>query len=249
MSYTLVPISNSSLYPLQRTRYVETVVRNMTSNELFFGFLGPHGKRLKGYQDSSARDFYTMPGNLEQYLQSSPGHRKKRMYDHYLNALVNNIIRVTVNSRDVYYAAVANATAFAIGDLCYWDDSAKLAKPASSFTWDTNIATTQAEFADVFLGVCLDAKTASDGKVLLRFDKSPLSAFDFTIAAGTAYKIGQGFGPAKASGNALLANKVAAAVNTSSCLRLVANMTNTDTQVLLAPASAYSPSNSENALG
>lgn len=249
MSYSLVPLNTTSIYPYKRTRYTETVVRNMTASSMFFGFLGSHGKRLQAYGDASLRDYHELHGNIENDLRGIAGHRNRRRLDHYLNALANNILRVTINQRAVYYAAVANATAFTKGDICWWDNSAKLAKPASAFTWTTDLLTTQTAFALVFLGVCLDNKTASDGKVVLRFDTSPLSAFDQTVATGTAYAIGQAFGPAKAAGNALLNNKVAAAVNVASCFQLVSDMSTTDAQVLVAPASAYYPHNAALALG
>jgi hypothetical protein len=243
MPFTLVPLNTDKIYPFQRTRYVETVVRNLKANSIFCGFLSAHGKRLNAFGDANGKDFFTFTGNLEQYIRGIPGKRNKRMLDHYLNALANNIIRVTVNSRMVYYAPVANATAFNVGDICYWDNTPKQAKPAAAFTFTTDLPTTQTNFALQFLGICLDKKLAADGQTTLRFDTSPLSCFDQPIAAGTAYKIGQSFGPAKDVGNALLSNKIAACVNGSASFRLVADCSTTDTSVLVAPGSAFFPDN------
>lgn len=45
---------------------------------------------------------------------------------------------------EVAHYPVASATVIEIGDLLYYDGSANQVFPAADFTWDTNLATTQA---------------------------------------------------------------------------------------------------------
>lgn len=67
------------------------------------------------------------------------------------------------------------ALAVALGDLCYKDASDHYDKSAAQYTWDTNLATTQASFKDVFRGVSdvrrttlqtADGNQNSDGGIL-----------------------------------------------------------------------------------
>lgn len=228
----------------KRLTYAETVVRNMTTSEKYFGFLPPHGKRLKALGDASLKDYFTWTGDLNSYLQ-----KKKRYYDHYVTSQNNGLIRVTENNRVIYFATVANATAFNINDLVWWDNTAKLAKPAAALTWDTNLATTQADYVNVHLGICLTTKVASDGQVTIKVDVGPNSLYDLAIASGTAYTIGDTFGPAKDTGNNIVSNKIVKAVATSSCLQAAADATTAATQVLVRQASVWVPGNINSDLG
>lgn len=219
----------------KKVSYTETVVRNLKTSEKFYGFLPPHGKRLQAFGDSLKRDYYTFKGDIETFIG-----RRKRYIDAYNRAVdaTAPYIRVTENKRVVYYAAVSNSQAFTAGDLCYWDSGSSVAKPASQFTWDTNLATTQTAFKAVCLGVALESKTANDGKVFLKIDISGQSFFDFQLTAGSSYQIGQTFAPAKASGNALLSNKLVAAASSASCARLVTDVGSSDTSLLVTVNSA-----------
>jgi hypothetical protein len=220
-----------------KVSYTETVVRNMSAAEKYFGFLPPHGKRLKALGDSGGHDYFTFKGDLESRIGT-----RKRLIDAFQRANDNGLIQTRVNKRIVYKGVVADGTAFTVGDLCYWDDSAKLIKPASSFSWDTDLLTTQTAYALVHLGVALESKGASDGTVVMHVDISPQSFFDFTIVAGTAYKIGQTFGPAKDTGNAIVSNVLVAAVAAASVAHLISDMTTASTQVLVSTSSAYNAS-------
>src|SRR5262245_13113701 len=52
------------------------------------------------------------------------------------------------------------STAIENGYIVYQDSSTKKILPAASYTWDTNIATTQASFHDVFAGVAYERRRA-----------------------------------------------------------------------------------------
>lgn len=55
---------------------------------------------------------------------------------------------------------VASATVIEIGDLVYYDTSTDQVKPASDFTWNTDLATTQGGFADVVAGVAMESSAS-----------------------------------------------------------------------------------------
>lgn len=107
-----------------------------------------------------------------------------------------------------------SGTAVELGDLVYLDagDSTKV-KPAGSFTWDTDLATTQRQFARACAGVAAQSYDGSndqaygikDGK--LRIDSD--GVFEFACDSAS-FKIGDLVGPAKQSGNALEPQKIAA---------------------------------------
>lgn len=89
---------------------------------------------------------------------------------------------------------------------------------ASTTSWDTNLATTQTNFAAAFLGVSGQKKLAGENRVhgnstdnIIRVDCS--GVYEFSCVNGS-YEIGQWIGAAKDSGNALLDDTVAA-VSTS----------------------------------
>lgn len=105
-----------------------------------------------------------------------------------------------------FYADVADAQDISRGNLCALDGGTIVT--AADETWDTNEATTRANFVSKFAGVATRAHANGDG------DKHnvPFAAegvFDFT-AVSDDYEIGDLVGPAKDTGNALLANKVKA---------------------------------------
>lgn len=99
-------------------------------------------------------------------------------------------------------AAVDSATVIAIGDLVYQDTDD--AKPAASTTWDTNIATTQEAFHDVFLGVACQKSRSGDTDPIRVATRG---VFEFDCAAAT-FELGALVGPAKQSGNAIENGKV-----------------------------------------
>lgn len=97
-------------------------------------------------------------------------------------------------------ARVVNA-----GDMVYLatDD----VRSAAEFPWTTDLATTQAAFHDVYLGVALSSHGASDpaGELMV----ATQGLFEFDCDAAT-FLPGALVGPAKQTGNALESQKVAA---------------------------------------
>lgn len=96
-----------------------------------------------------------------------------------------------------------------IGDLLYVDTAdGNTVKPAGSYTWDTNLATTQASFHDLFAGVSNQAALAAQtGR---RIVVSTKGVFKFPCAAlGAALRAGSLVGLAKQSGNLLEPQKLA----------------------------------------
>ncbi len=117
------------------------------------------------------------------------------------------------NTNEVLGKALGTGVSLVAGDLCVQDGSGNIT-PASSVTWNTNLATTQADMKALFVGVALEdcpagsrPRIATDGE------------FWFDLDSGTP-NVGGLVGAAKAVGNALLANKVATAVVASSVGRV-----------------------------
>ena len=81
---------------------------------------------------------------------------------------------------------VDGGTVIDAGDLVYLDGDD--VKPASSFPWDTDLATTQAAFAAVFLGVAHQQSAAGETDDL-SIDLSPHAVYEFD-ANSAAYEIG-----------------------------------------------------------
>lgn len=123
---------------------------------------------------------------------------------------------------------------YEIGDLLYLDPAdGNTVKPAGSFTWDTNLATTQETFHDTFWGVSNQcALAAQTGRQLVG---STTGAFRYPCAAlGGALAAGTLFGPAKQSGNLLEPQKVVqVATEDLACGRLVENAPAGATSVLI----------------
>ena len=105
-------------------------------------------------------------------------------------------------SEDIPVALTSTVPSFTIqvGDLVANQSGAT---PAASFTWDTDLATTQTAFAAAFLGVAASRSRAAstdarDLSVLV--DQTGVIECDCTSAN---YTVGQLVGPAKDTGNNL----------------------------------------------
>lgn len=129
----------------------------------------------------------------------------------------------------VITAPVDTATVISVGDLIYIDSGTNLPHPASDFTWDTNIATTQEEFHDVFLGVALQRSRAGDTDPI-RVGTTGVYELD---CAATTFELGNLLGPAKAAGNALLAQTVVATASAPVSIGRVARRYSVNTTKVL----------------
>lgn len=131
------------------------------------------------------------------------------------------------------FVTVATAQSCVAGDLVGMS-TGTLVK-ASETTWDTNLATTQAAFVLLFAGVAAQRKDATVARVhgnstdnLVRVDPEGTWEFD---CASASFAVGDLVGPAKASGNALEDQKVAAAGSESVAIGRVVEATSSATRV------------------
>ncbi len=180
--------------------YTETVIKNISGDELYFGFIPPHGRRI------DADDTYSFKGDIDDMISAWPSQRRKRFADALEAATEGELVRITRNLRSVVYPLVQNTTVIAVGDLIFYDGTN--AAPAADFAWSSDLATTQDNFANQFLGVALEAHASGDGAIRVAVDISPFSLWDFTSNT-EIHKLGNMLAPAKDSGNALLSNKLA----------------------------------------
>lgn len=138
----------------------------------------------------------------------------------------------------VVRVAVDSATAIQMGDLVYLDTDD--AKPASSETWNTDLATTQSNFNNHFLGIAQADHAAGSGAVLdFPVDISPLAVYEMDCDEET-HEIGDLVGPSKPTGTSLLAGKVKKVTSAASgCGRCVHRDPTAQTRVMVRFQSAY----------
>jgi len=134
--------------------------------------------------------------------------------------------------------AVDSATEIAMGDLVYLDTDD--IKPASSETWSTDLAGTQANFVNHFLGIALANHAAGSGIELdFPVDISPYSVYEMDSNEET-HELGDMLTPIKASGNALVANKLKKTTTASvACARCMRRDPTALNRVLVRIQSAY----------
>lgn len=120
------------------------------------------------------------------------------------------------------------------GDLVWLDTDD--AKPASEFTWTTNLATTQGNFAAKFLGVAHQPSAAGD-TAPISVDVSPDAVYEFDVASGS-YELGQPLGPDENS-SALMNKQLEGAVAASAIARAAEFTTGAVTTLRVTFASAY----------
>lgn len=137
---------------------------------------------------------------------------------------------------------VASATVIARGDMLYFDTTSHVVKPASDFTWDTDLATTQGAFAAVFCGIAEEA-SASGETTPISVETSPEAVYEIDVPSGT-YHQDDKFGPDKDTGNALLDQTVESAIAAASICRCFKDMTAAGTRVYVTFAPALSTNSS-----
>lgn len=135
-----------------------------------------------------------------------------------------NKLRFRSGQVQLHRLKVDSGTVLEAGDMVYLDTDD--VKPASAFTWDTNLATTQAAFADVFLGI-VHQQSADGDTDDVSVDLSPDSVYELDVAAA-AYELGDELGPDELS--SLLMNQQLEAVATDT--------------LAIARAAEYKPSGS-----
>jgi hypothetical protein len=147
------------------------------------------------------------------------------------------VARHRYGTQFIVRVAVDTGTAINAGDALYLDTDD--AKPASSEAWDTNLATTQANFVNHFLGIAQADHAANSGAVTdFPVDISPFSVYELDCASET-HEMGDTLGMDKAAGNALLQSTLEKAVAASGCFRCVKRDASAATKVYVRMQSAY----------
>jgi hypothetical protein len=119
-----------------------------------------------------------------------------------------NRLRYRSGQVELIRIRVDSGTVIEAGDMVFLDTDD--AKPASDFTWDTDLATTQGQFAAKFLGVA--HQPSADGETdPISVDVSPHSVYEFDVNAAT-YEVGDVLGPDELS-SALMNQQLEAAAS------------------------------------
>ncbi|QDU78975.1 hypothetical protein Pla110_06790 [Polystyrenella longa] len=108
---------------------------------------------------------------------------------------MGNQLRYRSGQVQLIKVRVDSGTVIEAGDLVFLD--ADDVKPASGFEWDTDLETTQASFAAMFLGVAHQCSGNGDTDPV-SVDVSPNSVYEFDVAA-TTYEVGDLMGPDEGS--------------------------------------------------
>jgi hypothetical protein len=123
---------------------------------------------------------------------------------------------------------IQSAVVIEVGDLVE-QISAGNVTPASAHTWNTDLATTQNEFQDKFLGVAQERSRNGD-TAPIRVNTSGVHEFD---CAASTWNLGDLVGPAKQTGNALENQKVAAVASEALAIGRVAKYYGSNTTKVL----------------
>ncbi len=133
------------------------------------------------------------------------------------------------------------------GDMVYLDETH--IRPASEMFWNTDLATTQQNFADVFVGIAHEG--SDDGEdAPVSIDVSSASVYEFTVENGT-YDNGNPLGPDGASSKLLNQQLAYADPATQAIARAAEFVDQMTTRLRVTFASAYSTgsANSNAAIG
>lgn len=145
--------------------------------------------------------------------------------------------------------AVDSTTVIEAGDMVYLDTDD--VKPATSFTFTTNVATTQANFAAVFVGIA-NAQSRNGDTDDIAVDISNLSVYEMACASATA-EIGDDYAPdttgATSSDTLMDQTLEQPAAATSAIARCVKRKVVASTVVEVVFASAYNPNNTNAVVG
>jgi len=115
---------------------------------------------------------------------------------------MTNKMRYRFGDENPRLFAVDSGTVIEIGDLLWLDTDD--VKPASDLTWNTDLATTQADFAAKFAGVAMEASPSGETEDI-RVGTTGVYEFDCDAAT---FEVGDGINCAKQTGNALENQKV-----------------------------------------
>ena len=104
---------------------------------------------------------------------------------------MSNQLRFRSGQVHLHKVRVDSGTVIEAGDLVFLDTDD--VKPASSFTWDTDLATTQSAFAASFI-VVAHQQSASGDTDDVSVDLSPHAIYEFDVNSAV-YEVGDALGP------------------------------------------------------
>jgi hypothetical protein len=207
------------------TADVETLFINNLAKTRIYGYLPPHGKSL------AAGASKTFPGDI-----------RSRMLNREVARLQLDIDRgdcsIYVYQRQLLALPAATTPAIAIGDAIIWVAGNSNCEPAASTVWNTNLATTQADFTNIFMGIAVSAKAGATAGKLVQVDISPNSFREVPCTSET-HDVVEYISMAKDTGNNLLSGTYVKAVAASSPFRIRRKDTAAATKVLVSWQSAY----------
>lgn len=142
---------------------------------------------------------------------------------------------------------IDSGTVCSKGDAMFLDTDD--VKPAGSFTWDTDLATTRGNFAAVFVGIAMEAH-ASGGPAYISIDEGTESVWEMDQASDTVVK-GAPVALAKQSGNLLEPQKLQEVSNVTHAIARCHEGVTSATRVTatFAPATVTSSSNLNASVG
>lgn len=124
---------------------------------------------------------------------------------------MSNRLRFRSGQVQLHKLRVASATVIEAGDMVFLD--ANDVKSAGSFTWTTDLATTQGNFAASFLGIA-HQQSANGDTDDISVDLSPQAVYEFDANPAT-YEVGDALGPDELSA-ALMNQQLEAAASSAS---------------------------------
>lgn len=146
-----------------------------------------------------------------------------------------NRLRFRSGAVQLVKVRVDSGTVIEAGDLLFLDTDD--AKPASAFTWDTNLSTTQGNFAAKFLGVAHQPSAAGETEPV-SVDISPMSVYEFEVPAAT-YELGELLGPDSSGNNLVNQQLEKVSSNANAIARAVEYQANSSVSLRVSLASAY----------
>lgn len=148
---------------------------------------------------------------------------------------MSNRLRLRSGEVELVKVRVDAATVIEAGDLVYLDTDD--AKPASVFPWTTDLATTQAGFADVFLGVAHQQSAEGDTEDI-SVDISPHAVYEMDVNSA-AYEVGAKLGPDENSSHLMSQQLEAVASDTRAIARAAEHKPSGSTTLRVRLASAF----------
>jgi len=141
--------------------------------------------------------------------------------------------------RDLIVCGVASASVIVRGDMLEKSSSDEDVTPASAHTWNTDEHTTQAEFANTFIGIAYEASANGD-TADISVDWSATAVYEFDVVSAT-YNPGERLAPDSAS--SLLEDQKLDKTdsNVNAIARSVEEKSSAATRLKMVFASAYNP--------